>query len=95
MNLPKKQTHRHREETCGCQRRVGRERMKDWEFGIRRCELLYIGWINNEDLFIFVYLHTGNYTLYAAINHNGKESKKEYLYLYTHIKLSASQVTQW
>ena len=21
---------------------------KDWEFGIRRCKLLYIGWINNK-----------------------------------------------
>ena len=23
---------------------------KDWEFGISRCKLLYVGWINNKDL---------------------------------------------
>ena len=40
MNLSKKrkQTHRHREQTCGCQ---GGEGM-DWEFGISRCKLLYL-----------------------------------------------------
>ena len=23
---------------------------KDWEFGVSRCKLLYIEWINNKDL---------------------------------------------
>ena len=23
---------------------------KDWEFGVSRCKLLYIGWITNKDL---------------------------------------------
>ena len=34
-----------------------------WEFGISRCKLLYIGWINNK-----VLLHsTGNYIQYPVI----------------------------
>ena len=47
MNLStkQKQTHRHREQTCGCQAELGG---KDWEFGVSRCKLLYIEWINNR-----------------------------------------------
>ena len=45
---------------------------KDWEFGIIRCKLLYIGWINNK-----VSLQsTGNYIQYPVINHNGKAYEK-------------------
>ena len=66
-----KQTHRHREQTCVCQ---GGE--KDWEFGISRYKLLYIGWINNK---VLVY-SIGNYIQYPVINHNGKEYQKEYIY---------------
>ena len=46
---------------------------KDWEFGISRCELLYIEWINKVLLY-----STGNYIQYPVINHNGKE----YTYMY-------------
>ena len=35
-----KQTHRHREQTCGCQ--GGDEGGMDWEFGISKCKLLFI-----------------------------------------------------
>ena len=28
---------------------------------------------------------TGNYTEYSVINHNGKEYKKEYIYVYIYI----------
>ena len=46
-----KQTHRHREQTCGCQGGAGhRGGGKDWEFGISRCKLVYTGWINNKVL---------------------------------------------
>ena len=41
----------------------------DWEFGISRCKLLYIGWINNK---VLLY-NTGNYIQYPVINYNGKE----------------------
>ena len=50
---------------------------KDWEFGIGRGKLLYIGWINNK---VLVY-STGNYIQYPVINHNGKEYEKVYIYV--------------
>ena len=51
---------------------------KDWEFGVSRCKLLYLEWINNK---VLMY-STGNYIQYPVINHNGKEYKKECLYVY-------------
>ena len=69
-----KQTHRHREQTCGCPGVGG----KDWEFGVSRCKLLYIGRIHNK---VLLY-STGNYIQYPVVNHNGKEYEKEYIYVY-------------
>ena len=54
-----------------------REGGVDWEFGISRCKLLYIEWINNKVLLS----STGNYIQYPEINHNGKECKKT-MYIY-------------
>ena len=45
---------------------------KEQEFGMSRCILLYIEWINNKVLLS----STGNYIQYPEINHNGKEYKK-------------------
>ena len=45
---------------------------KDWEFGISRCKLLHLEWINKK---VLMY-STGNYIQYPVINHNGKESKQ-------------------
>ena len=42
------------------------------EFGVSRCKLLHIGWINNK---VLLY-STGNYIQYPVINHNGKEHEK-------------------
>ena len=72
MNLStkQKQTHRHREQTCGCQG-VGRGG-KDWEFGVSRCKLLYVGWLNNK---VLLYSRE-NYIQYPVINHNGKGYKQ-------------------
>ena len=66
MNLStkQKQTHRHREQTCGCQGGG-----MQWGTGVSRCKPLYIGWINNK---VLLY-STGNYIQYPMINHNGKE----------------------
>ena len=50
---------------------------KNWEFGISRCKLLCIGWINNK---VLLY-STRNYIQYPVINHNGKEYEKEYIYV--------------
>ena len=59
-------------------------RGKDWEFGVGRCKLLYMGWINNK-----VLLHSmGNYIQYPVINHNRKEYFKKgciYIYIYIYI----------
>ena len=73
MYTKQKQAQTHRGHPCGCQRwgRGG----KYWEFGISRCELLYIGWVNSR-----VLLHsTGNYIQYHVIHRNGKEQGKEYV----------------
>ena len=62
----------NRKQTCGCQ---GGERGREGlncEFGISRCKLLYIEWINNK----VPQYSTGNYMLYPVINHNGKEYEK-------------------
>ena len=77
MNLTtkQKQTHRHREQTCGCQVGVGGG--LDSEFGVSRCKLLYREWINNK---VLLY-STGSYIQYPVINHNGKEYEKEYIYM--------------
>ena len=75
LSIKQKETHRHREQTCGCQG-GGRGGM-DWEFGVSRCKLLYIGWINNKVLLYSI----RNYIQYPVINHNGKEyEKKMYIY---------------
>ena len=66
--MKQQQTHRHREQTCGCQG-VGGRGGKELEFGISRGILLYIGWINSK---VLLY-STGNYIQYTVINHNGKE----------------------
>ena len=52
--------------------RGGLGRGMDWEFGVGRCKLLYIEWINNKVLL----LSPGSYSQYPVINHNGKEYKK-------------------
>ena len=62
-----KQTHRHREQTCGCRGEgVGERWLRVWD---QQCKILYIGWTNNK---VLLY-STGNYIQYAVINQNGKE----------------------
>ena len=53
----------------------------EWEFGVSRCKLLYIGWINNK----VIPDSTRNYIQYSVIKHNGKEYIKEYIYIYIYI----------
>ena len=52
MNTSTKQKkhHRYREKTCSCQGWGWGER--DWKFGISRCKLICIGWINNKVLLV-------------------------------------------
>ena len=67
----------HKEQTGGCQRVDA----VDWEFGISRCKVLHIDWINNK---VLLY-STGNYTQYLVINHNEKEYVKENMYMHIYI----------
>ena len=53
---------------------------KDWEFGISRCKLVYIGWINKVLLY-----SAGNYIQYPVTNHDGKEYEKEYIYVWVYM----------
>ena len=53
----------------------------DWEFRVSRCKLLHIGWINNK---VLLY-RTGKYIQYPVINHNRKEWKSMYIYMYNWI----------
>ena len=69
MNLSakQKQTHRHREQTCGCQGVRGKE-WDGWEFGVSRCKLLHLEWLSNK---VLLY-STGNYIQSHGIDHDGK-----------------------
>ena len=63
----------HIERTCVCQWGMG-GRGKDWESGVSRCQLLYIGWINNKVLLD----SKGDYGLYqhSVMKHLEKNTKK-------------------
>ena len=52
---------------------MGRIGVVNWEFGISRCKLVYIGWIKNKDL----QHSTENYI--QLINCNEEEYEKEYV----------------
>ena len=47
----------------------GVRRGMDWEFGVGRCKLLHLEWINNK---VLLY-STENCIRSPGINHNGKE----------------------
>ena len=58
LSTEQKQTQGHRKQTCVCQgERTGSG--MDWKFGVSRCKLLNLDWINNE---ILLY-SAGNYHL--------------------------------
>ena len=78
MNLSTKQKETDIESKLVVAKGEGVGRGTDWEFGISRCKLLYIGWINNK---VLLY-STGNYIQYPVINQNGKEYEKGYTYMY-------------
>ena len=75
MNLSakEKQTHRHREQTWGCQGggKVGEGYVGS--LGLADANYIYIEreWINKVQLY-----STGNYIQYPVINYNGKNMKK-------------------
>ena len=57
----------------------GSGRELDWKFGISRCKLVCIKWINKKALLY----STGDYIQYPVINHSGKDNEKRiYIYMY-------------
>ena len=71
------QTESHRESRFVVAKRKESRGGMDWEFGVSRCKLLPIGYINNK---VLLY-STGNYIQYPGKNNNGKEYKKECVYV--------------
>ena len=65
LSTEQKQTHRHGQQTCGCQG-GGRGSELDWEFGVKRCKLFHLEWISND---VLLY-STGNYILSCMIEHD-------------------------
>ena len=55
----------------------------DREFGISRCQLVYIGRINNK---ILPY-STENYIHYPGTHYDGKECENTYIYIYIYINV--------
>ena len=54
-----------------------------WDFGVNRCNPLYIGSINKVLLY-----NTGSYSQYPVRNHSGKEDFKrmyKYTFLYVYV----------
>ena len=91
MNLyaKQKQTHRHRKQSYSTKgARTQKTKLQyqggkggegiNQELKINMYTLLYIKQITNEDLLY----STGNYTQYFVITYKGKESEKEYIYIY-------------
>ena len=66
----------------------GEGRGMGWEFGVGRCKLLHLEWINYK---VLLY-STANYMQSPGIDHNGKEYfKKERLYVYNWVTLLYSR----
>ena len=62
----------------------------NWIFAVSRCKLLYKRWKSNKVLL----WSTRNYIQYPVINHNGKEWKKEYIYVYLNHFAVQQKITQ-
>ena len=73
ISMKQKQTHRYREQTCGCQRKggVGEGRIES----LRLADANYYTRISNKGQLY----STGNCIEYPMINHNGKEYEKLYI----------------
>ena len=59
----------------------------DWESGMSRCKLVYIGWISNKVLLC----STGNSIQYPVVNHNGKEKKPTMRYYCTPTRMAKNK----
>ena len=68
---------RTRKKDLGLPMGRGGERGMDEEFGVRGCKLLHLEWISSEVLLYSI----GNYIQFLELEHDGKEYKKEYVYI--------------
>ena len=80
MNLcmKQKQTHRHKEQTCGCQGERAGEGM-EWEFWGQQIQTIIHSQNKQQG---HTYCSTENYIQYPVINRHGKEYKKECIFTY-------------
>jgi len=81
LSMEKKQTHGCGEQTC-CHQGGERGSGKDWEFGVSRCKLLHLEWINNEILLI------AQATISSHLRGNMMEDnvrKRIYIYIYIYV----------
>ena len=76
FSMKQKQTHRHREQTYGCQEGGGEGKGWTGSLGLADGKLLYIEWRNYQVL----QYSTGKYIQYSVINHRGQKYKKECMY---------------
>ena len=67
----------HNETLCLPKRNAG-EGLMEWEFGLSRCKLLCLGWINSK---VLVY-SPGNNIQYPVIKHNAEEYEEECISVY-------------
>ena len=67
LRTKQKQTHRHGEQTYGCQGGGGGNGI-DREFGVGKCKLLCLEWISNE---VLMY-STGNYIQSLGVEHDAR-----------------------
>ena len=60
--------HGHREQTVVAKVEVQGESGMDWEFGVNRCKLSHLEWINNR---VLLY-RTENYVQSLGVEHDGR-----------------------
>ena len=78
MNLSTKQTHRHREQTCGCQ--GGRDGLRVWN---QQMQVLHREWINDN---VLLY-STEHYIQYSGVmEKNMKKNTYIHLYIYVYVQ---------
>ena len=75
LSIKQKEIHRHREQTCGCQRGGGEGGMEG-ECGVSRYKLWHGEWKSNE---VLLY-SPGNSIQSLGIDYDGNEYKKENVY---------------
>ena len=63
LSAEQKPSHRHGEQTCGCQGGMG---WMDRDLGVSRCKLLHLEWISNDILSC----SAGNYIQSLVIEHD-------------------------